>query len=109
MNWLRSLLQSIGIGRPNTLRADSFPPDIADKCHRARHDAITWYQKRYGKAPVIRPVKVVVEAYPRNGMAGWTIGVSGGYQVHLAREYIDHAIGHEFRHTMGLPMEDQVK
>lgn len=109
VNWLRSILKSIGIGRPNTLKADSFPPDIAAQCHRARRDAVIWYQARYGKAPAIKPVRVIIEAYPRNGMAGWTIGISGGYAVHLAREYIATSIGHEFRHTMGCVSEESVK
>ena len=101
MNWLRKLLQAIGIGRPNTIKADDFPAEIENRCHKARGNAIVWYTKKPGSEwPKIKPVRVIIESSPRNGMAGWTVAISGGYEIHLAREYIGQAIDHEFRHTM---------
>ena len=108
MNWLRALIQGIGIGRPNTLKADDFG-ELEGQARIARRDAMLWYRNRYGKMPVIRPVRIIVEDKPRNGMAGWTISVSGGYQVHLARQYIETSIEHEFRHTMGCASEGAVR
>ena len=110
MNWLRKLLQSIGIGRPRTIKADDFPAEIADRCFEARRQAVLWYVRKYGDKQCVKPVRVIIESAPRNGMAGWTVAISGGYEIHLARAYISQAIDHEFRHTMpGCYSEDAVK
>ena len=106
MNWLRSFLQSLGIGKPRTIKADSFG-ELESLGLIARRNAIGWYRNRYGYMPEIKPVRIIIESKPRAGMAGWTIAISGGYEIHLAREYIDSAIYHEFRHAMPNCMSEE--
>ena len=107
MNWFRKFLEAIGIGRSRPLKANDYPPSIADQCERARAESI---RAQPGK-PVM-PVRVLLKDKPQAGMGAWTVGVNGGYQVSIwaGQKPFYGSLRHEMGHCFpGCESEEAVR
>jgi hypothetical protein len=80
------------------LQHDVIPAGYEGQFYRAEAQAVEWYQDRYGVAPNVPAIRLVVEAQPLNGMGGWT---PNAHTVHIWVGQL-RDMGHEIRHALCL-------